>query len=122
TNSVASQEWKNLKSYQKETGKVSLTDGCWLKKDRKQHNEAWSKANVFNLSLENGNLKYETISQIRDFYIWFDLEIKKQGHEIQWIRTAGMVANQLSKMDCGFIRIFVVRNKEVVAFANEGSK
>lgn len=122
TNLVISQEWKNLKSYQKKTNQSSLAEGCWLKKDRKQHNTVWNKANEFNLSVENGNLKYKTISQIRDFYIWFDLEKEKQGHDIKWIKTAGMVANQLSKLDCGFIRIFVVRNKEVVTFGNEGSQ
>ncbi|WP_300565776.1 hypothetical protein [Flavobacterium sp.] len=122
TNLVVSQEWNNLKSYQKETGKASLDDGCWLKKDRQHHNAIWSKANLFNLSVENGDLKYKTISQIRDFYEWFDLEREKQGHDIEWIKIAGTVARQLSKVDCGLIRTFIVRNKEVVAFSNEGSK
>ncbi len=119
---MISQEWKNFKSYQKETNQSSLAEGCWLKNNRKQHDAVWNKANLFNLSVENGDLKYQNISQIRDFYIWFDLEIKKQGHNIKWIKTAGIVADQLSKLDCGFIRIFVVRNKEIVTFANEGSK
>lgn len=122
TNSAVSQEWKNLRSYQKETGNTSLAAGCWLRKDRQQNNTVWNNANVFNLSLDNGDLKYKTISQIRDFYRWFDQEIEKKGHEIKWIKSAGYVADQLSKTDCGFIRAFIVRNKEVVAFANEGSK
>ena len=122
TNFVVSQEWKNLNSYQKATNLSSLAEGCWLKKDRKQHNAVWNKANIYNLSVADGNLKYKTISQMRDFYIWFDLEREKQGHDIKWIKTARMVADQLSKLDCGFIRIIVVRNKEVVAFANEGSQ
>ncbi|MEO8515561.1 MAG: hypothetical protein ABI426_02395 [Flavobacterium sp.] len=122
TNSVVSQEWKNLKTYQQETGSLSLQNGCWLKKDRRQHNVVWNNANVFNLSLDNGYLKYKTVSQIRDFYAWFDQEIEKKGHEIKWIKSAGTVAKQLSKVDCGFIRTFIVRNKEVVVFANEGSK
>lgn len=111
-----------MKTYQKETGNAFLELGCWLKKDRKQHNTIWNNANLFNLSVDNGNLKYKTISQIRDFYVWFDHEIEKQGHDIKWIKSAGFVANQLSKTDCSFIRTFIVRNKEVVAFANEGSK
>lgn len=122
TNLVVSQEWKNLKSYQKETHQSLLTEGCWLKKNRKQRDSVWIKANKFNLSTENGNLKYKTISQMRDLYMWFDSEREKQGHDIKWIKTAGMVADQLSKLDCGFIRIFVVRNKEVVTFSNEGSQ
>jgi len=122
TNCAVSQEWKNLKIYQKETGKLSLENGCWLKKDRQRHNAVWNNANMFNLSLDNGNLKYQTICQIRDFYVWFNQEIEKKGHEIKWIKSAGFVAHQLSKVDYGLIRTFIVRNKEVVAFANEGSK
>jgi len=91
-NLVVSQEWKNIKTYQKETGNTFLQEGCWLKKDRIQQNEVWQKANLFNLSVENGHLKYVCIEQIRDFYLWFDLEIKKQGHEIKWFGIAGIVA------------------------------
>jgi hypothetical protein len=119
---VFSQEWKSLNAYQKETGNTTLQQGCWLKKDRTKQNEVWSGANQFNLSAENGHLKYRTITQIRDFYAWFDAERQKQGHQIQWAGVAQVVASQLSKMDCALIRGFIVRNKEVVAFANEGSK
>ena len=122
TNIVVSQEWKNLKTYQKETGKQNLEEGCWLKKDRLKHNQTWNDANLFNLSTDNGNSKYKTIQQIRDFYIWFDQETEKQGHEIKWIKTAGFVAGELSKVECFFIRSFIIRNKEVINFANEGSK
>lgn len=33
TNLTFAQEWKSLKSYQKETGNAVLSDGCWLKKE-----------------------------------------------------------------------------------------
>ena len=121
SNFVLSQEWKNLKSYQKETGNSTLQQGCWLKKDRITQDEVWYNANIFNLSAENGNVKYKTISQIRDFYAWFDLERNKKGHDIKWIGIAVTVSNELSKMDCGWIRFFIVRNKEIVNFAHEGS-
>lgn len=120
-NHAFSQEWNSLKSYQKETGFTSLQDGCWLKRDRKQKTKVWKQANLYNLSIENGNQKYKSISQIRDFYIWFDAERKKQGHEILGVGIAAIAAEQLSKLDSGFIRFFVVRNQEVVAFANKGS-
>ncbi|WP_456379275.1 hypothetical protein [Lutibacter sp.] len=116
------QEWKTLKAYQIETGNPILQNGCWLKKDRKKRTEVWNNANIFNLSLANGHLKYNSISQIRDFYYWFDAERKKQGHEITGVGIATIAANQLSKMDNFFIRFFIVRNKEVVLFANNGSK
>jgi len=53
--------------------------------------------------------------------VWFDLEIKKQGHEIQAVGVASVAAWQLSKLDNVLIRFFF-RNKELVNFANEGSK
>lgn len=116
------QEWKNLKSYQKETGNTTLQEACWLKKDRKKQTAIWKQANTFNLKDENGYSKYKTISQIRDFYIWFDKQRQEQGHEIQWFGIAAVVSKQLSNLDSGFIRFFIVRNKEVVHFGNEGSK
>lgn len=119
---VIAQEWKTLKAYQKETGNTVLKNGCWLKKDRRKQTDVWEKANIFNLSVKNGNLKYASISQIRDFYSWFDREIKKIGHEINGVGIASIAATQLSNMDNYFIRIFIVRNKEIVQFANEGSK
>jgi hypothetical protein len=120
-NLAFAQEQKNLKSYCKETGNSFLQDGYWLKKDRKKQNEVWKKANLYNLSIDNGNTKYKSICQIRDFYVWFDFEREKLGHEIEWIGIAAIAAGQLSKLDNGFIRFFMVRNKEVVKFANEGS-
>lgn len=116
-----SQEWKNLNDYKKSTGLNELQDGCWLRKDRTKNTETWKQANTYNLSVENGNVKYETIPQKRDFYLWFDAERKKQGHEINMIGVAALVAGQLSNFDNGFIRSVVVRNKEVVWFADEGS-
>jgi hypothetical protein len=120
-NFAYAQEQRNLKSYFKETGNSFLEDGYWLKKDRKKQNEVWKKANEYNLSIENGWTRYETISQIRDFYQWFDVEREQLGCEIKWIGIAAIAAGQLSKLDHGFIRLFLVRNKELVNFANEGS-
>jgi len=122
SNFVFSQEWKNFRTYQKETGYSILQDGNWLKKDRKKQKKVWQQANLFNLKAINGNQKYQTIRQIRDFYLWFDIERKKEGHEIVGVGVAAIVADQLSKLNNGFIRIFIVRNKEVVKFANEGSE
>tara|TARA_R110001583_G_scaffold123082_1_gene274440 strand:+ start:60720 stop:61505 length:786 start_codon:yes stop_codon:yes gene_type:complete len=122
TTNVYAQEFKNLKTYKIETGQASLKNGYWLKKDRKKQTKVWKQANIFNLSKENGNQKYKTISQIRDFYLWFDFKRKEQTHEIKGIGIAAVAACQLSKLDKGIIRFFIVRNHEVVTFANEGSK
>jgi len=73
-----SQEWKSLNIYQKETGNLTLEKGCWIKKDRKNQTEVWKYANEFKLNEENGDLKYTSISQKRDFYLWFDQQLKKE--------------------------------------------
>ena len=122
TKPVFSQEWKNLKDYQNETYHDLLEDGCWLKKDRRRNTAVWQQANQFNLTAEKGHLKYKTISQIRDFYLWFDDERKQLGQEINAVGVAAIVAGQLSKFDNFFIRMFIVRNKEVIWFGNEGAK
>jgi len=122
TKPVFSQEWINLKDYQDETEHELLEDGCWLKKDRRRNTEVWKQANQFNLTAEKGNLKYKTISQVRDFYLWFDDERKQLGQEINAVGVAAIVAGQLSKFDNFFIRTFIVRNKEVIWFGNEGAK
>jgi len=116
-----SQEWKNMRSYQKSTGKDTLSEGNWLKKDRLRKTDVWNKANAYNLRIDNGNLKYLKISQIRDFYLWFETERIKAGHEITYIGIAQIVAKQLSKLDNGLIRVLIIRNKGVVRFGNEAS-
>ncbi len=119
---VCAQEWKNLRSFRKETKELTLSEGCWLKKDRKRRTSTWGKANQYNLTLKDGNSKYKTISQIRDFYVWFDKERIELGHEIQWIGIASLATQQLSKLNAGFIQFFIVRNNELKLFAKEGSK
>jgi hypothetical protein len=74
-----SQEWKSLRKYKRETGNNFLQDGDWLKKDRKYCTNVWKEANIFNLKQLKGNLKYKSISEIRDFYDWFDAAIKEKG-------------------------------------------
>jgi len=117
-----SQEWKNLRSYKKVTNKNILCKGCWLKKDRKRNTKIWEKANTYNLSINDGYLKYQKISQIRDFYRWFDKARKKNGHEIISVGIMAIVATQFSKIDNYFIRKIIIRNKEIIWFANQGSK
>lgn len=121
SNIAFAQEWKNLRAYKKETGKTELEQGHWLRKDRKLQNGVWSNANKYNLTLQDGFTKYENICQIHDFYVWFDCEREKQGHEIKWIGIAAVASGQFSKLDNGFIRFVVVHNKEVVDFVFDAS-
>ncbi len=116
------QEYPSLKEYQKVTGRQVLQEGTWLRKDRRRNKNRWKAANTFNLSLKKGFYKYETIGQIRDFYTWFDGERIAQGRHFKSAGIAGVAAKQLSKVDHGWIRFFIVRNKEVVRFVRRGSK
>lgn len=114
-------EWKNIKTYKKETGLEELQNGCWLKKDRIKNTEVWKNANVFNLQDSLGFQKYQSVSKIRDFYIWFDTLRKEKGNEIEWVGYAAIASKQLSKVDSYFVRSWIVRNKEIVEFINSGS-
>lgn len=117
-----SQEWKNIRTYKKKTGNIVLQEGCWLKKDRKYNTEVWQQANIYNLSIDKGNKKYKNIRQIRDFYTFFDEVRIERGHDIKWLGIASVAANQLSKMENIFLRVFIIRNKELVQFAKKGSE
>lgn len=121
-NILFAQEWRNLHSYKKETGSSTLKEGCWLKRDRKNQTIIWQQANIFNLQKTNGYLQYKSIEQISDFYNWFDIERKKLGHEIQWIGISSIATGQLVKIEHFAVRKFIIRNKEIVQFANDGSK
>lgn len=111
-----------MRSYKKENGSSILKDGCWLKKDRKRNTEVWQQANIYNLSIDKGNERYKSIRQIRDFYTFSNEVRMKKGHDIKWLGIASVAANQLAKMENGFLRVFIVRNKELVLFAHKGSK
>lgn len=116
------QEWKSLKVYKKETDQDNLANGNWLKKDRKRNTRVWQAANAFNISNKQANLKYTNIHQIRDFYRWFDEDRKEKKHETNWVGIAAIAADNLSKLDNVFVKIFVTNNKEIQAFAKNGSR
>jgi len=116
------QEYKSMRHYRALTGKDTLVDGVWLIKDRKLNTAVWQKANEYNLQLEKGHKKYTTISQIRDFYKWFDNYRIKKGHEIRYIGIAEKVASQLAILDRPLIGKILVRDKNVLNFAGEASK
>jgi hypothetical protein len=120
-NVAHAQEWKSLRAYRKATGNASLAEGSWLKKHRKKKTETWKQANKYNLSLVDGHTRYKTIRQMRDFYLWFDEERKRQGHEIQYFGITAIVENEFAKLDSWFICTFIISNKEVINFAHEGS-
>lgn len=92
-NSFAS-EWKNLKHYQKETGKAVLSPSHWLHKDRVQNTAVWHKANVFNLK-NNFFVEYRTIQERTSFYKWYAVVIEDKKHEVVWPKMAYFISGKL---------------------------
>ncbi|MBP6758055.1 MAG: hypothetical protein KA133_02275 [Flavobacterium sp.] len=121
-NILLAQEWRNYHTYKRQTGYSTLKEGCWLKRDRKKQTIIWQQANVFNLHSSTGYLPYKSIRQISDFYNWFDIERKKQGHEILWIGISSIATGQLAKIENFGVRTLIVNNKNIVQFANDGSQ
>lgn len=119
---ATAQEWKNLKSYKKATGQTVLKQGNWLKKDRKRNTEQWQNANKFHLKQENGYDAYTTIQQRRDFYKWFDTWRKQKGHEFQWAGIAAIVSGQFANTENWFVATFVIRNADLLEFAQQGNQ
>lgn len=120
--SIFAQEWKNLKAYQKSTGQETLAKGHWLKKDRKRNTQQWQNANLYHLEREKGYEAYTTIKQRRDFYKWFDEWQTQQGHELQWVGAAYIVAGQFANTETWFVRTFVIRNVDILNFAQQGNQ
>lgn len=114
-----SKEWCSLKSFQKETGLLELTNSDWLKSDRKQKTQVWENANVFNLNNQLSS-DYETIVQRRDFYEWYYESMEEKGHEVVWPKMAHYISKRLR-----LTKIFpfsILTKKEVKQYAYQGSE
>ncbi|GGG59666.1 Insecticidal toxin complex protein [Bizionia arctica] len=118
-NLSTAKEWKNLKEFQDETGKVKLLASDWLHSDRKSNSLNWQQANSYNLE-NNLSLEYETIQQRTDFYLWLltSLELKKS--EVVWPKMAHFISNKLEKIKSFPFNIFT--RKEVKIYATKGSE
>ena len=110
-----------MKKYKRETGAKELQPGFWLTKDRKKNTAVWNKANTYNLKSYKGYKKYKSVSERRDFYLWFDQARRLKGKSVEWAGYAAIVSGQIAKLENHFLRIAVVHNKEIIAFAEEGS-
>ncbi|MCK0157727.1 Insecticidal toxin complex protein [Cellulophaga sp. F20128] len=112
-------EWKNLKQYQKETGKVALSSSDWLTADRLKNSGIWHNANIFNLK-NNGYLEYQTINQRTSFYKWYGVEIEKKGHTVVWPKMAYFISRKLHLTKNFPYNLLV--NKDVKVYSYKGSE
>lgn len=117
--SAFSKEWKNLKQYKSITKKEQLSASDWLCKDRKSNSLTWQQANLFNL--ENGLAnEYQTISQRRDFYLWYYKTIEAKGHTIVWPKMAYYISSKLRLIKALPYRLFI--RKQIKNHALAGSE
>ncbi|MGY0392904.1 Insecticidal toxin complex protein [Bizionia sp. KMM 8389] len=112
-------EWRSLKSYQKETGRLELSAADWLRCDRTQQTNTWILANQYNLENQNPTA-YRTIAERRDFYAWYALEITEKGHPVVWPKMAHYISIKLRLTQAFPFTIFI--KKHIQAYAYQGSE
>lgn len=112
-------EWKNLKDYQSETGKIELQASDWLRKDRKNNSLVWQQANLYNLQ-NNLPLEYQTIKERTDFYLWLFKSLEEKQMEVVWPKMAYFISNKLEITKAFPFNIFT--SKDVKLYAVKGSE
>tara|TARA_R110002049_G_scaffold283548_1_gene463612 strand:- start:122 stop:826 length:705 start_codon:yes stop_codon:yes gene_type:complete len=112
-------EWKNLKQFQRETGKNVLSSSDWLTVDRLKNSAVWHSANVFNLK-NNLYLEYQTIKERTSFYKWFAVEIEKKGHQVVWPKMAYFISSKLNLTNSFPYNLLL--KKEVKLYSYKGSE
>ncbi|MFV0572921.1 MAG: Insecticidal toxin complex protein [Xanthomarina gelatinilytica] len=117
--SVQAKEWKNLKTYQSQTGNRELQASDWLRKDRKNNSLVWQQANVYNLK-HNLSSEYQTIKQRTDFYLWLNKALNEKNMDVVWPKMAHFISNKLEKIKSFPFSIFT--RKEVKHYAEKGSE
>ena len=100
---MGDKEYENADAYAKankgKTWDKNKGKGDWLAADRSDNTDVWKNANTFNLQQKKGYEEYINISQRTDFYKWFDNTRKEQGHEIEWVAAASVVAAQMAQTE-----------------------
>ena len=117
--SISAKEWKSLKFYRTTTTKRYLSASDWLTSDRKKNTIVWHNANMYNLQ-NNLPKEYLTVKERRDFYVWFNAKIKKQGHEVVWPKMAQFILTKLNLLQSFPFKIFI--KKSIKKYASNGSE
>jgi hypothetical protein len=112
-------EWKNLKTYQLETGKKELQASDWLHSDRKNNTLVWQQANRYNLQ-NNFPLEYQSIKERTDFYSWLLTVLNEKESEVVWPKMAYFISNKLENIKSFPFNIFT--GKDVKIYATKGSE
>ena len=116
---IQAKEWKSLKSYEKASQNKALQSSDWLSLDRRQNTVTWQNANLYNL---NNSLpqEYINVKQRRDFYKWFDIQIKQKGHEVIWPSMAYYISQKLRLAKAFPFSLFA--RKQVKNYASQGGE
>lgn len=86
----------------------------WVHGDRESKTGTWLEACQYNFEYATGYEEYKTFDERQDFLEWINQEIKKKGHEVQWIDMALEVSEQIEGAARG--------NDLVALFTNLGNK
>lgn len=114
-----SKEYKNLRAYEKLTGKLQLESSDWLRSDRKNNTTVWQHANLYNLQ-NNLPLEYQSIKERTDFYLWLYESLDDRGTELLWPKMAHFISNKLENIKSFPFNLFT--RKEVKRYAAKGSE
>ncbi len=121
---LGDKEYKSVRQFERQnkgkTWEKNKGAGDWLRSDRIENSNVWKNANEHNLQHQEGYNEYNSISQRRDFYQWFQTTTEQQGSETKWAGAATIVARQMAQVDDP-LNAWVV-GKDVVNFANAGNK
>lgn len=121
--STFSSEFKDLESYRKIYRSENLNgqNGHWLKVDRIKQTDTWAKANLVNLSRENGYIEYETIQQRYAFLKWLKVHASQNQSDVKWPAAAVTITSYLKNI-CGPFAFGVgCASTEIRHFASEGN-
>lgn len=114
-------EWRTIRKYERSKGTSILTEGDWLKKDRKRNTEAWKQANRYNIKAADGYTHYTSFAQKRDFYKWVDAETHQQGHEVKWAGNAYFISQRLVYLDNVFVRALIIHDRRFMTFVHNSN-
>lgn len=116
---IHASEWRSICAYQKATQQKELSPSDWLASDRRQNSITWQNANAYNLTHNLPN-EYANMKQRRDFYKWFDAQIKAKGHEVVWPSMAYYVSSKLKLVKT--FPLSLLARKQVKHYASLGGE
>jgi hypothetical protein len=107
-------EFPDLETYTLATGRNTLTNGCWLTKNRDANDATWQNSCMYILEHKLQGV-LAPFAQIADFYTLLDDKITNETqHKTRWLKGAKKLVNSLKIMDNSFANSFVGNDVEII--------